>query len=580
MSSRTERREAIAGQPIELVRGASARSLLDDGIFSASWERLWRGCSWATAFQSPAFALTWYNVYREVYEPVFVLTRDQSGELSGLLALAWDESKQQLLVAGGRQAEYQAWLCSESLSEVFPVQAFSGLQASFPRGELLFRYLPPNTPIGWAERAKLTRYCDVEWHRRPLWSLENDQEITDSLRKKSNKSRLKRLNKVGEVVFKRLSGRTELERLCGEIVQFCDIRHEATHGIAPFRKDSFKEAFHLSLMEREGVLHATALMVGDQVGAAHLGVVSKNAVHLGIIVHNPFLAQFSPGKFHLLYLAKLLVEEGGELLDLTPGGDPYKDRFANSEDRVATLRVYMSARRKLAVTTCDRILQATKKSAGLVGIQPEHARGIARKMRRFRVARAAKAIIRASRDWATRLREMRVYSYDVARICGVVDETVRVNAIDDLLGYEPVEGWQDRQRFLSAALARLRKGVRSYTCAENGRLLHYGWLIPRQEVSFVSEVGHEYAFPPNCSCLFDFYTFPEARGRGLYYRTLRRMLADAAKIPGTEKVFITVLADNGPSRHVIEKVGFDYECSLFERIRFGQAARWSSIATS
>jgi GNAT superfamily N-acetyltransferase len=173
---------------------------------------------------------------------------------------------------------------------------------------------------------------------------------------------------------------------------------------------------------------------------------------------------------------------------------------------------------------------------------------------------------------------MRIYSYDAKSVPDFNGpEMIRHDALEELLGYEPAEAWQSRQGFLSTALTRIENGLHVYTCTENGRLVHYGWLIERQERSFVSEVRQEYVLPPNSASLFDFYTFPRARGRGLYTLCLRTMLRDAARIPGTEKIIIAVLADNGPSRHVIEKVGFVYECSLFEEVRFGRARRWAHV---
>jgi RimJ/RimL family protein N-acetyltransferase len=54
------------------------------------------------------------------------------------------------------------------------------------------------------------------------------------------------------------------------------------------------------------------------------------------------------------------------------------------------------------------------------------------------------------------------------------------------------------------------------------------------------------------------------------------MLADAARIPGTRHIWISVLADNGASRHTIEKVGFKYRFSFFEEKRLGRVRRWTN----
>ena len=71
-------------------------------------------------------------------------------------------------------------------------------------------------------------------------------------------------------------------------------------------------------------------------------MIRKSEVQLCLIAHNPAWERFSPGKLHIRFLAKLLAEEGYERIDLTPGGEEYKERFANDADTVYTLAVFPS----------------------------------------------------------------------------------------------------------------------------------------------------------------------------------------------------------------------------------------------
>ena len=86
-------------------------------------------------------------------------------------------------------------------------------------------------------------------------------------------------------------------------------------------------------------------------------------------------------------------------------------------------------------------------------------------------------------------------------------------------------------------------------------------------IPFSARAISRFAFPPNSAYLFDFHTIPEARGRGLFTHCLRKMLHDLAQLPETDKIYIMVTADNGPVRHVIEKLGFNHELSLNENVR-------------
>jgi RimJ/RimL family protein N-acetyltransferase len=159
-----------------------------------------------------------------------------------------------------------------------------------------------------------------------------------------------------------------------------------------------------------------------------------------------------------------------------------------------------------------------------------------------------------------------------------IDRSVAMtkDSVNSLLKYESAENWQSSQAFLSQCLRYLEKGYHVYTYVQNDILAHYGWLIEQQEQSFFTEVDQTFEFPKGSAVLFDFYTHPKLRGKGLYQLSLRQMLHDAAHIPGTQQIFIAVLSKNSPSRHVIEKIGFDYVCSLY---RTGEArARTGEIS--
>src|SRR5207302_510844 len=113
-------------------------------------------------------------------------------------------------------------------------------------------------------------------------------------------------------------------------------------------------------------------------------------------------------------------------------------------------------------------------------------------------------------------KEMRIYAYDVelARQLNV-PQTMNRDFLPDLLAYQPVEAWQLRfSLFLKRVLEGLEAGNHVFTRVEDGRLVHYGWLIERQQKSFISEVGHNFYLPPDSAVLADFYTHPAARGKG------------------------------------------------------------------
>jgi len=150
--------------------------------------------------------------------------------------------------------------------------------------------------------------------------------------------------------------------------------------------------------------------------------------------------------------------------------------------------------------------------------------------------------------------------------------------LGDLVCFEPSQPWQDKQAFLAEALARLERGEHVYTYVDGGRLLHSGWLIDRQAKGFMTEVQQEYHYPEGSSVLYDFYTHPECRGRGLYQACVQQMLGDVAALPGTRFVYISALSRNHASIHVIEKLGFQLVCTLSRRRLLGWQMMTAAVA--
>jgi len=158
-------------------------------------------------------------------------------------------------------------------------------------------------------------------------------------------------------------------------------------------------------------------------------------------------------------------------------------------------------------------------------------------------------------------------------------DELRRDAVDDLVLYRPYSaGDLPAGDFLAQAKERLAQGYHVYTWAAGGVLLHYAWLQERTERAG-SDFHHEFRLSGPAAVLWNDYTWPEARGRGLQTRSIQRRLQDAAAA-GHERMFIGVLADNAPSRHNIEKLGFRYCASGWARYRFGRVRLWITYANS
>jgi GNAT superfamily N-acetyltransferase len=170
--------------------------------------------------------------------------------------------------------------------------------------------------------------------------------------------------------------------------------------------------------------------------------------------------------------------------------------------------------------------------------------------------------------------ELRVYALSKPLSSAPTNALAARDCWRDLLNYAPAVGHADYLEFLSRSQGRLDLDCHSYTISRDGRLVHYGWLSVGQKTAVFAEVHQPYDYPEKTVVLYDFYTAPSDRGKGLYQSTLLQMVRDAFQEFGALQVYITVEANNGPSRHAIEKVGFMHVESLFEQVRLGRGTRW------
>jgi CelD/BcsL family acetyltransferase involved in cellulose biosynthesis len=563
---------------IDLLSGPEARSWIRGQAIREQWKNLYARCPWGTVCQAEEFVLPWYETYESRYSPVVVFGTEVNGELTGLFTLAVDNDTGELIVAGSAQAEYHTWLADPRDESAFIIGALQALRGEFPVHVLRLHFLAPSTPLDWLHRGPWARQCELRDFQRPLAATTDAAIFRHHLEKKRYKAR--RLARAGEMRLERITSVQDFEPIFDIAITFGSFRHAAVHDVRP-RRDPLKKQFYAAMMAVPRLLHVTALRVGDRVVSTHLGFYNRNQVILGMIAHSPAFARQSPSWLHLYMLGEKLAEEGIEALDLTPGGE-YKEQLATHHDTAHGLTIFFSARRRFRYQVQRKLVAAAKHALELTKLTPEQAKDIAaqlkHRVRLTKVSSLPAKLLKVGRQRLWRSLEMRIYSYDVGRARELtVSQPMKRDCLPDLLAYQPAEPWQMRYNvFLKRALKGLEGGNHVYTCVEQERLVHYGWLVERQDKSHLAEVGHDFYLPPDSAVLTDFYTHPVARGKGMYQQSLPQMLHDAALIRGTKHIFIGVLADNGPSRHVIEKLGFEYRFSFFARTIGTKTKRWSN----
>lgn len=562
---------------VKLATKAEALDCLRKLEASGEWERLLAGSSQATSFQHPAFALSWYETYAGEWEPLAIVATNQGKELAGLWLLAREAANPARIThAGAHQAEYHSWIARPECEVEFVRAAWERLRRLSSLDGFRFKYLP-NTACEEVLRAAIgsAGSLSIVRHERPLLMLDAT-ELAKNAAKKANRSKLNRLKRLGTLSFRRLTTAAEFDQYFPVLIDLYDFRQGSINGCMPFREDGGKTRFHerlFALFDAQR-LYVSVTLLDDVPIAGFFGLISKDTVHLGLLMSDAVLAASSPGKLHLMQAAADMCELGFRKLDLTPGGDPWKTRFANASDGVLEASFTASRLSLVAATATARVASVAKRSLHQVGISPQQLRTALKLMRKLNFERVS----RVARTWMREEREYRIYA--IARSDTrqyQPDPDIRRNQISDLLAFRPHESWQDLAGFLGEAGRRLENGDLVFTQVDHGELVHSGWLTLHPKQSVMTEVQQTMDLPDRCAVLWDFYTAPGFRGRGAYRRNLNHMLAYAFAQDDIDLVYIGVLANNLPSRRVIEQLGFEYQGSAFMERRYGQNRTWNTL---
>jgi RimJ/RimL family protein N-acetyltransferase len=97
----------------------------------------------------------------------------------------------------------------------------------------------------------------------------------------------------------------------------------------------------------------------------------------------------------------------------------------------------------------------------------------------------------------------------------------------------------------------------------------------RQTASPDRKIGLTFVPPPDSAVVWDNYSHPRARGRGLMKQMLYQALHDAVDIARARRVYGYVFSYNLPSARSCEKVGFKYAGSLVREVRLGRVRRYA-----
>lgn len=536
---------------LTLLTGSDALERIGSGAFQSGWKALYTACPWVTACQHPDFVLTWYRCYQARYLPVVVVDEDADGALSGLLTLALHRGGRRLSGAGDNQAEYQGWVQRPDRGAAFILAAIRALRSAFPAADLQLRYLPPGMPLDAFQVAgDIGAPGCLHGYRRPLMKIDA-AAMARQRNKKNHRQNFNRLGRGAAVCFEHVVGHDDFVDAFDEMCMQYDFRQAALYRSMPFTDDPAKKPFYIGLHEK-GMLHVSILRVGETIGASHIGLLTRGrAVHLGINTHDPAFAAHSPGNLLLAMLGVHLAGEHIPWLDLTPGGDRYKEHFATDHDVVFGLTVYANAARRWRSETVMAATGLLKDKLQGAGYRPSEIMAAIQKLK-HPGSSGLKALYAALR------RRPHVQS-GIFRHGGNAALTaenglpIHRNRLRDMMKFDAPGSSFKYREFLSAAMRRMERSCVVYSHVRDGKLQICCWA---QAVSPVAEMADSNADPASDAIvLSDLYVHRDLKKDGVIRDFLLQMVSDLRQRKSDVSVYYRGVLDDA-LRTVMEKCGF------------------------
>ena len=519
---------------LKLLIGADAIECAGAEDFQSKWKALHEVCPWATAYQHPDFVFPWYEIYQSIFLPIIVYEENAAGFLVGLLTLALHRQGTTISGAGEQQAEYQGWLYAATSSD-FIVAAILQIQTVFPGKEIFLKYLPPGIPEPVSElEANREGLVSIRYHRRPLM-MTDLAAMERQRRKKNHRQNFNRLARSGNLQFKKIIDHDDFIELFDAICAQYDFRQAALYRDMPFSTDPFKKTFYLELHKR-GVLHAVALTVDNQVVAAHVGLLSRqHAVHLGITTYDPVRAVHSPGNLLLAMLGLQLSSEAISWLDLTPGGDSYKEHFATEHDTVSELRIYSSKLRRWQYSMVLRAKDLVKQRLVKAGYRPADLMARIQRLNSLSAADLRGVPAALGRRYRSRLAVLRY----CAKPAPVDLSKLPVSKDDwrDILQLDAGGSSIAYCNFVSAAMQKMARSDRLYSFVLGKRLAICCWA----RINGVNQTAPESPVVASLLdqgvVLFDLYVHADIAKNAMLPKFFNAVFADIAKSRPAQAVY-------------------------------------------
>ncbi len=512
----------------KLLIGDDALHILNEENFAESWQGLSTFTPGFTRLQEPEFVITWYSIYNNEYDPVVSILTDKTHSPAAIMCLAWEKKSHTLTHAGHKDAEYHGWLAKPEIESKFLNETIGLLMQQFNLKKWHWGWLPPGIKSNPFSDIQIPGvHIHIEQRNSLIWDLTHPKKLQRVRKNRSLKSKGNRLRRRGDLQFRVITCEQELADILDTVRYQCDFRLEALYDIRPFEDNPNKVTFEVSLLKFPGIKHASGLWLEKKLLAFHLGIADEKRVCLGLTSFDPTESKYSPGSLLLVELAAELTQQGFEIFDLTPGIDPYKERFANDQQVLYRPSFYFTSSTIIRARLKNLMFCSLKILSTVFGLKMhtiKNWRGrsweINKKIKKHGLTKTflpyLKGIYRKETKRVYRLNSTKTALKNDSKI------TVHKDHYRDLLNYKKTEPWHTRRDLLKIANNRFGQGDALLSSTTKNKLNWFCWLKSPQNTISIPGYSKEFELPESAPILTDFYCKePNTFGRYLEQSLIR-----------------------------------------------------------
>lgn len=528
-----------------LLTGKEVFELIDTADFIKNWKELADTSPGFNRLQEPEFVTTWYEFYNSEYDPVFSVVFGEDHKPLALMCLAWQRSRRVLTHAGHDNAEYFGWLAAPELNTKFLIDTVQLVRKHFDIKTWTWRWLAPGiSPAPFRNLAAINVYASVENRPSQIWNLNDPEKLSNLKKSKSIKYQIKRLQRKGELKFRVITDEEETFQLLETVKYQYDFRQEAINSVRPFADNPQKVAFNAALQKYPGTYHMSGLWLNDKLLAFHLGICDKKRVCLGTLSFDPTESKYSPGTLLIISLAEELTLQGFQILDLTPGTDAYKERFANEQETVFRPTISISPLAKLTGRTKSSIFEVVRKILPVFKIDirtvvthKNYLKNLFRSFRQLSLFQMA----HLARKRIIDIQHLYIYRCDFDTKPGFnYQGPINLQKYSDLMSYKDQQPWLTRRDLLQEAMSKFNNGETLYSLMQNDELNWLGWRTDSVNTIKVRGFPGSIDLVENQSVFYDFY-YPRHLNRDHFFTYLEQSLIQLSKVDG---VPVMILLDS------------------------------------